>query len=384
MREKNGKYEYIAVYVDDLAIAATHPADIIATLTNTFKFKLKGTGKISYHLGMDFFRDKYNTLCIAPNKYIDKMVSMYNQMFGEKPKQNITSPLEKGDHPELDTSSFLDEDDIQKYQSLIGALQWAISIGRLDIGTAVMTMSSFRASPQRGHLDRVKRIFGYISKMRHAVIRVRTEEPDFSDVCDPAYKWDYTIYEGAKEIIPEDAPPPLGKYVTTTHYVDANLYHDMLTGKAVTAILHLFNQTPVDWFTKKQSTVETATYSAEFVAARTCVEQIIDLRNTLRYLGVPIRDRSYMFGDNESVVNSSNNPHGKLHKRHTALSLHRVREALAAKFILFHHVKGSDNPADILSKHWGYSSIWHLLKPLLFWEGNTMELYNSHPTNPIA
>jgi hypothetical protein len=45
----------------------------------------------------------------------------------------------------------------------------------------------------------------------------------------------------------------------------------------------------------------------------------------LRYLGVPIREKSYMFGDNESVVNSSIQPHAKLHKRHMALSFHRVR-----------------------------------------------------------
>lgn len=57
------------------------------------------------------------------------------------------------------------------------------------------------------------------------------------------------------------------------------------------------------------ATVETATYGAEFVAARTCIEQLVDLRNTLRYLGVPLREKSYMFGDNESVVNSSTTPH---------------------------------------------------------------------------
>eukprot|EP00956_Cyclotella_meneghiniana_P040678 scaffold202305_cov20-Cyclotella_meneghiniana.AAC.1 len=61
----------------------------------------------------------------------------------------------------------------------------------------------------------------------------------------------------------------------------------------MTGILHLLNKTPVEWFSKKQATVEVATYSSEMVAARTCVEQIIDLRNTLRYLGVPIRDKSY-------------------------------------------------------------------------------------------
>ena len=67
------------------------------------------------------------------------------------------------------------------YQSLIGALQWVVSIGRFDIQTSVMTLSSFRSSPRRGHLDRVKRIYGYLSKMRNALIRIRTDEPDFLD-----------------------------------------------------------------------------------------------------------------------------------------------------------------------------------------------------------
>ena len=54
-----------------------------------------------------------------------------------------SSPLEKGDHPELDTSELLDPTGVQQYQSLIGSLQWAISLGRFDIATAVMTMSGF-------------------------------------------------------------------------------------------------------------------------------------------------------------------------------------------------------------------------------------------------
>jgi hypothetical protein len=76
------------------------------------------------------------------------------------------------------------------------------------------------------------------------------------------------------------APEPLGNYVTT-HYVDANLMHDIATGRSVTGILHLMNKTSIEWYSKKQATVETATYGSEFVAARVCTEQIIDLRNTL-------------------------------------------------------------------------------------------------------
>ena len=121
------------------------------------------------------------------------------------------------------------------------------------------------------------------------------------------------------------------------------------------------NQTPIDWHGKKQATVETATYGSEFIAARTCVEQIIDLRNTLRYLGVPIQGKSRMFGDNKSVVDSSSTVHAKLHKRHTALSFHRVRETISARIVGYYHINGDINPADILSKHWGYGQVWPLL-----------------------
>ena len=117
-----------------------------------------------------------------------------------------------------------------------------------------------------------------------------------------------TVYEGAKEEIPHDIPEPKGKYETTTTYVDTNLHHDQVTGKAVTVCLHIVNATPSHWYTKRQATVETATYGSEFVAARIATDQIIDLRYTLMYLGVPVRSKSYMFGDSKSVVDSASIP----------------------------------------------------------------------------
>ena len=346
----------------------------INILQDKYKFKLKVTGPITYHLGMDFFRDKDKTLCMAPRKYIEKICSSFERMFGHKPKQNYTSPIEKNDHPELDMSELLDEEWIQKYQSLIGALQWVVTIGRFDVQTAVMSLSSFRAAPKRGHLDRIKRIYGYLAKMKNAVIRIRTDEPDLSALPKLEFDWEKSVYGNVRELIPEDAPKPLGKFVTIIHYVDSNLMHCLLTGRSVTGILTFINKTPIDWFSKKQSTVETATYGSEFVAARIAVERLIELRLTLRYLGVPIRETDYMFGDNESVVNSATLPHAKLHKRHNALSFHRVREAIASKIVQFHHIPGVTNPADILSKHWGYTQIWDVLKPILFWEGDTYDL----------
>jgi hypothetical protein len=116
----------------------------------------KRTGLIEFHLGCNFFCDKEGFSYSAPCKYIDKLIVSYERMFGSKLKTNkITSPLEKGDHPEIDDSAFLEEEGIQKYQSLIGQLQWAISLGRFNIaGVVIMTMmSAFRSAPRKGNLD---------------------------------------------------------------------------------------------------------------------------------------------------------------------------------------------------------------------------------------
>jgi hypothetical protein len=150
---------------------------------------------------------------ISAKRYVDKMIDTYVQLYGEKPRK-ASSPLEQNDHPEMDDSPFLRQDETQQFQSLIGAMQWAVSIGRLDIATAVISLSSFRAMPRRGHLDRAKQIYGYLRKMKEARIRVLTNEPDYSDYQDPEYDWSSSVYGDVKEIIPTDISEPKGKYVT--------------------------------------------------------------------------------------------------------------------------------------------------------------------------
>ena len=54
---------------------------------------------------------------------------------------------------------------------------------------------------------------------------------------DEAYDWDQSIYDDVQKEIPNDTPTLLGKFVVTTHYMDANLYHDMMTGRSVTGII---------------------------------------------------------------------------------------------------------------------------------------------------
>ena len=243
-------------------------------------------------------------------------------MFEQNPPKNMRTPLVKNDHTELDDSELLKGESIKHYVSMIGQLQWLVTLGRFDIHAQVTTMSRFRSAPRKGHLERLQRIYGYVLKTKHYSTRYRTEEPDYTYLPDMNLDWSYTVYGNIQEIIPHDCPKPLGKSVTTTNTLDANLLHCMATGASHTACLQVCNQTPTDWYSKKQVTVETATYGSEFVAAKTATEQIMDIRYTRRYLGVPIMSKSYMFGKNRSVVTSATQPHSTLSKRHNILAFH--------------------------------------------------------------
>ena len=197
-----------------------------------FKLKIKGDGPLEYHLGCDYKLEKDGALMAKPIRY----------------------------HPELDNSDLCNEEQITKYMCMIGQLQWAVTLGRYGILAQVISMSRFRLAPKTGHLERMKRLYGYLAKTKHFAIRYRTNEPDYSHLPKQEYEWTRTVYGNVKEEIPKDIPKPLGKRVITTTFLDANLLHDIVTGKSVT------------WFLRRQATVETATYGSEFVAAKTAKE----------------------------------------------------------------------------------------------------------------
>ena len=78
--------------------------------------------------------------------------------------------------------------------------------------------------------------------------------PDYREL-DKIYKkydWSTKVYGTQHEEFPMNMPKPLGGMMRITQYVDANLYFDLVSGRACTGILTFLNQTLVDWYSKKQ------------------------------------------------------------------------------------------------------------------------------------
>ena len=63
---------------------------------------------MTYHLGADYFEDPDGTFVSQPRKYIDKLADTYRRLFNDDPPKGYKTPLDKNDHPELDTSEILE------------------------------------------------------------------------------------------------------------------------------------------------------------------------------------------------------------------------------------------------------------------------------------
>ncbi len=104
------------------------------------------------------------------------------------------------------------------------------------------------------------------------------------------------------------------------------------------------------WKSKRQSSVQTLTYGAEFLALRTGVEDTITLRYYLQSMGVKVTKSSNMYVDNQSIFLNSTVPGSPLNKKHVALSYHFVREHTANNVVQIHKIKSTDNYADPFTK----------------------------------
>jgi hypothetical protein len=82
-------------------------------------------------------------------------------------------------------------------------------------------------------------------------------------------KQDWTDFYGdVKEVIPPNAPPPRGKSVVISCFVDADHSGNLVTRRSHTVILKFCNRAPILWYSKGQNTVYTSTFGSKFIVAK--------------------------------------------------------------------------------------------------------------------
>jgi hypothetical protein len=358
-------YEYIAVIVDDLLIFSRNPDEIIETLQTCYKYKLGGVGTPEYYNGADISFDKNGYAQMSAKTYIKNVIERIETLL-ECTLKNYGSPMDTGDHPELDESDLLGPPNIQIYQMLIGCAQWAVTIGRFDIQYATNTLARYASMPREGHLKRCYRLFGYLKHNPKGRLLFDPNNPDLSKFEFQLHDWT-DIYPFPQEALPDHIPVPRTPYpLAVTAYVDASHATDLITRRSVTGYILFVGKSVIKYYCKRQNTVESSSYGSELVAMRIALEAILEIRYKLRMMGIDVEPTSTILCDNQAVIINTQLPTSSLKKKHNAVAFHKIREAVAAGIIRTAHIRSENNISDILTKPKGPLDYYKHLKVLLY------------------
>ena len=224
----------------------------------------------------------------------------------------------------------------------------------MDILTEVSILSAYQASPRQGHLDQVYHIFAYLKHKPKLTLYFDPDlpnlEPSWAVGDDPEVF--VQQYRDAKEQIPPEhmMPKPRGRSITTTAFVDSSHASNKITRRSHTGFVIFINRAPITWYSKRQNTVESSTFSSEFIALKTCTEAITALQYKLQMFGVPNDDSTKVLCNNKSVVKNSSKLDSVLNKKHCALAYHAVRWAVTASIIAVGWIPTDYNIADAFTK----------------------------------
>jgi hypothetical protein len=139
----------------------------------------------------------------------------------------------------------------------------------------------------------------------------------------PQYNWT-KFYGSVEEAIPVDMPQPLGKDVDVRMMCDSDHARGKRTRHSHTGFLIFCNMALIDWVTKKQATIETSVFGAEFVAMKHEIEKLQGLRYKLRMMGIPLTGPSFIYADIKSQVTNSTVPESILKKKCNSICYHAV------------------------------------------------------------
>jgi len=318
-------YSYILVYVDNILVIAHKPETIMKILAKTFRLK-GGYAPPTRYLGATIKQwrlpgdERASHWGHSAEEYIKQAivnVEMELKREGKGLQGRYSTPMSPNYRPELDCSPFLSDEAAVYYIKLIGILQWAVELGRIDIMINVSMLSSYTMQPRRGHLYQAFHIFGYLKRNKRSSIIFGEQQVDWNQADFQEHDWT-DFYRDVKEPMPPNAPPPRGNAVQMNCFVDADHAGNRITRRSQTGVLIFLNRAPILWYSKAQSTVETSTFGSEFTVMLIAVELLEGLRYKLRMFGIPLEGPVNTFCDNSSVVTNATFPASTLKKKEKA------------------------------------------------------------------
>ena len=164
-------------------------------------------------------------------------------------------------------------------------------------------------------------------------------------------KCDWTeLYYNAEEMAPINFPKPSGKEVDIDMFVDSDYAEDRRFGRSKIGFLIYVNTALVYWYSKKQSSVETSVFGADFVTMKQGTDAHGGLRHNLRMMDISILGSCNIYWDKMSGINNTMKTETVLKKKRNPVWYHALHESVAIIEALVGHIPSSENIVDMMMK----------------------------------
>ena len=356
------------LYTDDILAIMEEPEEFIRKeLATYFTIKEKSIEPPTQYLGNKVsqvtMQNSVKCWSFSSSQYVQgavKNVEDYLSKTGDKLPSRNKSPWACNYHPECETSPELSPTNAAYYQSLIGVLRWIVELdgeptttapgAATDICMEVSAMASMMASPRKGHLQQLFQTFSFLKAKHNGVMVFDATEPNIYRNVFTKEDWSAAAYGECIEELPMNMPESRGSSMVMRAFVDSDHAGDMATRRSRTGFIIFLNNSPICWFSKRQTSVETNSFGSEFVAMKLCCEYIRGLRYKLRMMGIRLDEPTLVFGDNQSVLANVARPHSVLKKKSSSIAYHFFREGVAKDEWRITYLNTYLNPSDMLTK----------------------------------
>jgi hypothetical protein len=286
LKQPDGAYCHIAIYVDDCALFASDKK-ILSRVKGMLSgvFTRKDLGDLRFCLGMLVTRDRAKrTVSISQAPYITELLERYNMS-----DCNPTTAL-----PQVELSKAMcpqspEEEKEMKdipYVSAVGALMWLMSLSRPDLAFIVGRLGQYSANPGRRQWEVLKKVLAYVKGTRDWQLTYGPQKTDVVVYSDASYEDDR----------------------------DDRRCHSAKNGGAIS------------WASKKQHSVVLSTCGAEYVALANATKEAMWLRTLLASIGRAPATATVVYEDNRGAIALAENPHAHNRTKHIDVKYHFTRE----------------------------------------------------------
>jgi len=165
----------LLLYVDDILLFS-ESAERVSQLKKLLhaEYNMTGLGPIRQFLGLEIERDRENRiLYVHQSRYIHNILATFglSKCNGHWTPQPTSNRLRRLD----DTGKPLDKNGKQKYQSIIGSLNWLMQGTWPDIAFTGLMLSKFLSAPGSEHLAAATYTLRYLRNTSDLAIQYSTE-----------------------------------------------------------------------------------------------------------------------------------------------------------------------------------------------------------------